>query len=166
MDGRFPAPILIWLKTARPALAYRKQMPRRIVEFTTDGKFVRRARELKTIAAMVRMYCHGHGHGRAYDAQLCAECGVLLEYATRRLERCVFGDAKPTCANCTVHCYNAGMRERVRVVMRWAGPRMLLRHPILGILHQLDGRRPAPRLPPKPVPRRAESSTARPAADD
>ena len=59
----------------------------------------------------------------------------------------MFGDAKPTCANCTVHCYSADRREQVRVVMRWAGPRILFRHPVLGILHLLDGRRPAPALP-------------------
>ncbi len=132
-------------------------MNRQVVEFTTDRQFVRRARELKTIAAMARMYCRGHKHGREHDAPLCAACGALLEYATRRLERCVFGDAKPTCANCVVHCYSADMREQVRVVMRWAGPRMLLRHPILGIRHQLDGRRPAPKLPGKPAGRSAKS---------
>jgi hypothetical protein len=132
-------------------------MNRQVVEFTTDKQFVRRARELKTIAAMVQMYCRGHKHGAAPGAQLCAECGALLDYATRRLERCVFGDAKPTCANCVVHCYSADMREQVRVVMRWAGPRMLLRHPVLGIRHQLDGRRPAPMLPGKPGGRGAKS---------
>jgi len=139
-------------------------MNRQVVEFTTDKQFIRRARELKTIAAMVRMYCRGHEHGREHGAQLCAECGALLEYATRRLERCVFGDAKPTCANCVVHCYSADRREQVRVVMRWAGPRMLLRHPILGIRHQLDGRRPAPLLPDKPARRSVESPAAKQAA--
>jgi len=123
-------------------------MPKQIIEFTTDKRFVRRARELKTIEAMLRMYCRGHGHQPR--APLCARCNELLEYASRRLDRCVFGDAKPTCANCLVHCYSAEMREQVRVVMRWAGPRMLLRHPLLGILHLIDGRRPAPRLPEKP----------------
>lgn len=125
-------------------------MPPQIIEFTTDKRFIRRARELKTIEAMARMYCRGHGHG---GEPLCAGCAALLEYATRRLERCVFGDAKPTCANCLVHCYSADMREQVRVMMKWAGPRMLLRHPILGILHKLDGFRPAPMLPAKPEKR-------------
>jgi hypothetical protein len=37
------------------------------------------------------------------------------------------------------------MRERVRAVMRYAGPRMLLRHPILAVLHLLDGMRPPPK---------------------
>ena len=106
----------------------------------------RRVRELATIRAMLRMYCADH-HGRAPES--CEECGPLLSYATRRLERCVFSDAKPTCANCRVHCYGAAMREQVRVVMRYAGPRMLLRHPVLGIAHLIDGRRPAPDLPKK-----------------
>ena len=129
-------------------------MPNQIIEFTTDKRFVRRARELKTIAAMLRMYCRAHGHQPR--APLCAGCDELLEYASRRLERCVFGDAKPTCANCLVHCYSAAMREQVRIVMRWAGPRMLRRHPILGILHLIDGRRPSPRLPEKPPKRQSQ----------
>ena len=122
-------------------------MPPQIVEFTTDKRFVRRARELKTIEAMLRLYCRGHDHpGRT---PLCADCAELFEYATRRLERCVFGDAKPTCTNCTVHCYSAEQRERIRVVMKWAGPHMPLRHPVLSVFHLLDGRRPAPLLPVK-----------------
>ncbi len=123
-------------------------MPRQVIEFVTDKRFVRRAREAKTISAMLRMYCRGHGHPSATG--LCAGCNELLDYATRRLENCIFGDAKPTCTNCLVHCYSTTLREQMRTVMRWAGPRMLRRHPILGILHLLDGRRPAPRLPEKP----------------
>jgi len=104
----------------------------------------RLARELATIRAMVALHCrdrHGHRDG------LCEECGALMDYATRRLDRCVFGDDKPTCANCTVHCYNADMRERVRAVMRYAGPRMMWRHPLLAIAHVIDGRRPPGVLP-------------------
>lgn len=104
----------------------------------------RRAREWRTVSAMVRMYCHAH-HGSRGSA-LCEACGPLYDYAQRRLERCVFGDAKPTCANCSVHCYKPRLREQMRTVMVWAGPRMLWRHPVLAIRHMLDGRRPAPVL--------------------
>jgi hypothetical protein len=107
-------------------------------------EFVRRAREFKTVAIMLRMYCRAHH--RPTDAPLCRDCTELGNYARRRIERCVFGDDKPTCANCTVHCYKAVMRERVRQVMRWAGPRMLWRHPVLAVWHLLDGRRPAPAM--------------------
>jgi hypothetical protein len=106
----------------------------------------RRTREFRMIATMLRMYCHSHHASE--PARLCPECLALHEYARRRLERCVFGDAKPTCANCTVHCYKASMREQIRQVMRWAGPRMLWRHPVLAVRHILDGRKPAPTLLP------------------
>ena len=84
---------------------------------------------------MLRMYCRVH-HG-ADHASLFRDCAELHNYARRRLERCVFGEAKATCANCTVHCYKASMRERVRQVMRWAGPRMLWHHPVLAVRHIL-----------------------------
>jgi hypothetical protein len=104
----------------------------------------RLARELTTIRAMALIHCrevHGSAEG------LCADCQSLLDYATRRLDRCVFGDDKPTCANCKVHCYNAANREKVRTMMRYSGPKMLHRHPVLAIRHVIDGRRPAPALP-------------------
>jgi hypothetical protein len=110
------------------------------------GRFPRLARELATMRAMARIYCRDH-HGS--KAELCADCADLMAYATRRLDRCVFGEAKPTCANCTVHCYTATMRERVRAMMRYAGPRMLSRHPVLALAHIIDGRRKVPELPRK-----------------
>ena len=104
----------------------------------------RRRREFRMIATMLRMYCHSH-HAPEHT-RLCPECLAMHDYARRRLERCVFGETKPTCANCTVHCYKASMREQIRQVMRWAGPRMLWRHPVLAVRHILDGRLPAPTL--------------------
>jgi hypothetical protein len=119
-------------------------METKVVEFRTDKRYRRRAREQRTLEAMMLMYCRHHHGGE----DLCADCSQLAEYSQRRLERCVFGDEKPTCANCVVHCYKADMRERIRVMMRWAGPRMVLRHPILAFMHMVvDGRRPAPLLP-------------------
>jgi len=106
------------------------------------------ARELATIDAMVHVYCRKR-HARTKG--LCADCAALMQYATRRLDRCVFGENKPTCANCKVHCYNSAMRERIREVMRFAGPRMLWRHPILAIAHVVDKRREARQLPHGPT---------------
>jgi len=96
------------------------------------------AREKKTIAAMVAIYCRKQ-HGQ--NSSLCEECSELLEYATCRLDRCPYGPQKTTCAKCPIHCYKPQMRDRVKQVMRFSGPRMLLRHPILAIGHLLDGRR-------------------------
>jgi len=39
------------------------------------------------------------------------------------------------------------MRERIRAVMRYAGPRMLWRHPLLALLHLADGLQDEPTLP-------------------
>ncbi|MGP0059289.1 MAG: nitrous oxide-stimulated promoter family protein [Beijerinckiaceae bacterium] len=119
-------------------------MTRLVKDTEGRGEFIRRAREFRTIAAMLRMYCRTH-HG-SKDAPLCDDCIELHDYARRRLERCLFGEAKPTCVHCTVHCYKAIMRERVRQVMRWAGPRMLWRHPVLTVRHLIDGRRPTPTI--------------------
>ena len=93
---------------------------------------------------MLRMYCRAHHGSKA--TPLCDDCIELHGYARRRLERCVFGEAKPTCAHCAVHCYKAAMRARVRQVMRWAGPRMIWRRPVLAVRRLIDGRRPTPTL--------------------
>jgi hypothetical protein len=99
----------------------------------------RLAREFKTIKAMVQIYCRDH-HGQ----NLCDQCQGLMDYARLRLDRCRFGAEKPTCAKCPVHCYQRNRREQVKIVMRYAGPRMLLEHPILSLRHWLDGFRPIP----------------------
>ena len=105
----------------------------------------RLARELRTIEAMLRITC-GDRHGGG--TTLCAYCAALAEYAARRLAACPFGEDKPTCTNCRIHCYGPREREAVRETMRYAGPRMLLRHPVLALKHVADGTRPAP---PKPT---------------
>ncbi len=102
----------------------------------------RLSREQRTIDAMIAIYCRDH-HART--AGLCGECGALRAYAAERLARCPFGTDKPTCLNCKVHCYRNEQRERVRSVMRYAGLRMLRRHPLLTVLHMYwDARREAP----------------------
>lgn len=113
------------------------------------------ARELQTIRVMLGIYCRAQHHA----ATLCDECGALFAYATKRLAACPYGSAKPTCSNCAIHCYAPARREQVREVMRFAGPRIMLRHPYLALTHVIDGRRPAPPKPrtaPRPAP--AESA--------
>lgn len=88
------------------------------------------------MAAMMRLWCRGQ-HGTPDG--LCAACADLLAYAQARLSHCPFGEGKSTCVRCPVHCYQADRREAVRMVMRWAGPRMPWHHPILAIRHVLDG---------------------------
>lgn len=101
----------------------------------------RMAREQRTVEAMIGLYCQGlHGPGGG----LCAECEALLDYAVQRLSRCPFQEGKATCAKCPVHCYRPVMRDRIRAVMRYSGPRMLTRHPIMTVQHVVGGLRRAP----------------------
>jgi hypothetical protein len=93
------------------------------------------SRERRTIEAMINIYCRDQ-HGQ--KGQLCPECQALLTYAGERLAKCPFQADKPTCANCTVHCYKPALREQIR---------MMFRHPILTLFHLIDGRREAPPRP-------------------
>lgn len=101
-------------------------------------------REGKTIEAMIRMYCRDQHH---VPHGLCPDCDALLAYARDRLGQCPYQEGKTTCAQCPIHCYKPAMREKVRVVMRYAGPRMMYRHPILTLYHLIDGKRREPIAP-------------------
>ncbi|RQW83590.1 MAG: nitrous oxide-stimulated promoter family protein [Geobacter sp.] len=83
---------------------------------------------------MARIFCRAD-HQTAEG--LCPECRALLNYALERIDRCPYQGDKPVCSTCPIHCYQPAMREKVRQVMRYAGPRMLLRHPLLSVLHFL-----------------------------
>jgi hypothetical protein len=95
-------------------------------------------REKKTIEAMMRIYCKDK---HETEGELCPECSDLFEYAMIQLDRCPFQEKKTTCAKCPIHCYQPQMREKVKTVMKYAGPRMLRHHPLLAIHHLMDGRK-------------------------
>lgn len=114
------------------------------VSLVNDAPRLKRERE--TIQKMAQIYCRGQHQS---DTGLCSECESLLAYAMERLERCVYQDKKPTCANCPIHCYKKERREQVRIMMRYAGPRMLFKYPILAILHMVDGKRKPSQSPRK-----------------
>ncbi len=92
-------------------------------------------REKETIRKMARIYCKAHHQTKE---ELCEECRALLSYALERIDKCPYQEGKPVCSACPIHCYTPAMREKIRQVMRYAGPRMLLRHPILAVLHLLQ----------------------------
>ena len=97
--------------------------------------------EKRTFIIMIHMYCKGH---HKYECELCPECMKLAEYAEHRLEKCPYGGNKPVCSKCPIHCYQPQMRQRMREIMRYSGPRMIYRHPVLAVLHLLEGRRALP----------------------
>jgi hypothetical protein len=126
--------------TAEPSMAASASgCAPKIVAFASQ----RLSREWKTMEMMMKLYCHDK-HGAT--AVLCAECQGLLNYSNMRLDRCRFGEEKPTCAKCPVHCYQHDRREQIKVMMRYAGPRMLWEHPVMSLRHWLDGFRKAPEI--------------------
>ena len=103
-------------------------------------------RGAKTIEIMIKMYCVDH---HDTEKELCENCSELFDYAMVKLDKCRFGDDKPTCARCPVHCYKMDKREEIRKVMRYSGPRMLKKHPVLAIQHLIDGKKKPPDLKKK-----------------
>lgn len=98
----------------------------------------RREKEKFIVEKMIRMYCKGKKHS---SNGLCPSCSELVEYAQTRIDRCPLMETKSFCSSCTVHCYETGMRERIRVAMRYSGPRMVYHHPLLALDHLMHGKR-------------------------
>lgn len=96
--------------------------------------------EKKLIPVMIRMYCRGnHQDERKVEligrGGVCAECKELTDYALFRLERCPFKKNKGFCSYCKIHCYKPEMRKKIKAVMKYSGPRMLLSHPVFAVSH-------------------------------
>ena len=113
-----------------------------------SGKRIQR--EKQTITKMIDLYASGCPQASPNAEKYRA----LHRYALKRLDRCAFGEEKPACKQCPIHCYQPAKREEMKQIMRWAVPRMLWRHPILAIRHLIDDRRPVPPLPEKYQPKR------------
>jgi len=96
----------------------------------------RMKRERKTINAMVKIYCKGNHKTKS---TFCKDCQTLLDYAFERLSNCPYKKNKPTCRNCTIHCFNEPEKLKFRKIMRYAGPRIIFKNPILAIHHLIDG---------------------------
>lgn len=89
--------------------------------------------EKKTLTAMIELYCRKKHHRYS----LCEDCEELNSYALKKLETCPHGNEKSVCSQCTTHCYKPEMRVKIRMVMRFSGPRMLLNHPLMALEHLL-----------------------------
>ncbi len=106
----------------------------------------KREKEKQLVSQMIALYCkkqHGSKHG------LCAECTELDNYARLRSDKCPFMETKTFCSNCKVHCYKPDMREKIRLVMRFSGPRMIFHHPITAVRHVIETKKEKRRLEKK-----------------
>jgi hypothetical protein len=105
--------------------------------------------EKQIVEKMVYIYCRGHKH--TPDRTLCADCARLLAYALDRTEHCKRMEMKTFCSKCPVQCYRKTEKEQIRVVMRYAGPRMLLHNPLLTVKHLIVPKQKKPVVHRKPV---------------
>ena len=87
--------------------------------------------ERRIVADMIALYCRK----KHSTKELCDDCRALAEYADRRTMACPKMAEKTFCSQCKSHCYRQDMRERIREVMRFAGPRIILHHPIAALRH-------------------------------
>lgn len=101
----------------------------------------RREREAIIVRHMIDIYCNAHHNVERGRKSRCESCSALIEYAGKRLQKCKFGDSKPVCKECPVHCYSLSMRENMKQVMRWSGPRMLYKKPLYAFIHMIDSQR-------------------------
>ena len=92
--------------------------------------------EKRVVRQMIEIYCRKHRH--TSDGSICHDCSQLLAYAHARLSRCPHGVHKTSCRRCHTHCYSPLMREHIRQVMRFVGPRMMFTHPIPAIRHLIS----------------------------
>lgn len=115
------------------------------------------ARDVRTLGDFVHIYCAGQHRDRArrpvqtaaaalgvYGRRApvaCAECEAHLAYGEKRRALCP-KDPKPFCAHCDTHCYRPDEREWQRQMMRYSGPRSVLRgHALDAIRHALEARK-------------------------
>ncbi|MDE7333439.1 MAG: nitrous oxide-stimulated promoter family protein [Lachnospiraceae bacterium] len=103
----------------------------------------KREREKAIVSEMIALYCRKQ-HG--VRAGLCEDCAALNTYARERSDKCPFMETKTFCSNCKVHCYKADMREKIREVMRFSGPRMIFHHPVAAMRHVLETKKEKRRL--------------------
>lgn len=103
-------------------------------------------RERKTMYHMINIYCKAH-HKKSIES--CDECNEFWEYTNKRLDHCPYGENKPNCKQCPVHCYTGDMKEHAKKIMRYSGPKMAYKHPILAIIYMRNAKKEIPPLPKK-----------------
>lgn len=104
----------------------------------------KREREKRVVSEMIGLYCRRNHHMK--QGKLCAQCEELNVYARNRSDHCPFMETKTFCSNCNVHCYKPEMRQKIRAVMRYSGPRMIFYHPVMAMRHLIESKKEKRRL--------------------
>lgn len=89
-------------------------------------------KEKDIVSLMIRLYC-----SKNHDdlSKPCSQCKELLDYAHIRLAHCRYGNSKSSCGKCQTPCYKKDMKVKIKEVMGYSGPRLLLYRPHEVIRH-------------------------------
>ena len=87
--------------------------------------------EAETISTVLALYCRKKHRCKTP----CIRCRIILDYALLQLCKCPYLDKKPKCSHCEMSCFKKEVRRELKIIMRWAGKRMIFYHPILTLLH-------------------------------
>lgn len=87
-------------------------------------------KDRRTLEAMGRIFCSAHHDCTKDAAGLCPECRATVDATLERAAACPFGH-EGNCQDCAVRCQRGEARDRIREIMRYAAPRMTLRHPFM-----------------------------------
>lgn len=90
----------------------------------------KRELEKKTVGGMIVRFCKKK-HGQ--KGAPCASCRELIAYTAAQSDLCPYMETKTFCSNCKTPCYRPDMRERIREVMRYSGPRMIFYDPVMAV---------------------------------
>ena len=88
----------------------------------------KRNKGIEIIELMIKIYCKKNDDINEEE---------LINYCTNKIQKCPMMETKTFCSQCPVHCYQKDMREKIKKVMRYSGPRLIFHHPILCIKHYL-----------------------------
>lgn len=89
-------------------------------------------KDRRTLEAIGRIYCAAHCTGDRDAAGLCPSCRATIDATLERAAACPFGH-EGNCRDCRVHCQRGEAQQHIRAIMRFAAPRMALRHPVMTI---------------------------------
>lgn len=93
----------------------------------------RKALEKEIFDKMTLIYCKDH-----HCSSICTRCNEIILYAHRRIDLCKFGKNKSFCSKCLIHCFKTDIREDVKKIMRYSGPRIIFHHPLMAFKHMFS----------------------------
>lgn len=95
--------------------------------------------EKDIVKKMIYIYCRKN---HKYKNEVCPECRDLILYSYSKVDNCPHMKSKTFCSACNTSCYRENYKEKIKMVMRFSGPRMLFHNPVLTIKHLIYNKLP------------------------